>query len=103
VYGEAASTERIDYLQRSGTAPELVAPTATSGPEVSRRLLRVLGIGRPEKEPVRRPREEPKRWRPVTAELITGLYGYRIPLAFQVAGSAEGVRIDVGTWSTRSN
>src|SRR5215212_2470716 len=100
---EAASTASIDYLQRSGVAPDLAAAAATSGGEPSRRLLRVAGIGRPDKEArSRRPDPESLRWRPPTAELITGLYGYRIPLAFQVVGSPEGVRVHLGTWSART-
>jgi len=35
-------------------------------------------------------------------ELITGLYGYRIPIAFLVTGSPEGVRVHLGTWSARA-
>src|SRR5215212_2398381 len=100
---EAASTASIDYLQRSGVAPDLAAAAATSGGEPSRRLLRVAGIGRPDKEArSRRPDPESLRWRPPTAELNTGLYGYRIPLAFQVVGSPEGVRVHLGTWSART-
>src|SRR6185437_3865205 len=100
--GDSASTERIDYLQRSGVAPEVGAVASTSGTVQSRRLLRVTGIGRPDKRepalPALRPEE---RWRPPTAGLITGLYGYRIPLAFQVIGSPVGVELCLGTWSAR--
>jgi hypothetical protein len=99
---DSASTASVDYVQRCGPGPEVSGGAArTAGPPASRRLLRVAGIGRPEKEP-QRAIMKPERWRPVTAELITGLYGYRIPLAFYLLGSAEGVRIHLGTWSARA-
>jgi hypothetical protein len=67
----------------------------------SRRLVQVGGVGRPEK--YRQPSiVKTKRWRPATAELITGLYGYRIPLAFYLLGSTNGVSVQLGTWSARA-
>jgi Helicase HerA, central domain len=102
--GDAASTERIDYLQRSGSVPEVATAERTSGAPASRRLLRVAGIGRPDKydgQGPSRPEDPERRWRPPTAELITGLYGYRVPLAFEVVGGPEGVQVQLGTWSAR--
>jgi Helicase HerA, central domain len=101
---DAASTERIDYLQRSGAAPQIATASSTSGAPSSRRLLEITGIGRPDKDDARRHdfADPARRWRPPTAELITGLYGYRFPLAFEVVGGPEGVRVHLGTWSTRT-
>lgn len=97
----SVTTSRVDYLQRVGPGPEIDFGALTQGTPDSRRLLRVRGIGRPEKER-QRPNTKLERWRPATAELITGLYGYRIPLAFYLLGSADGVRLHLGTWSARA-
>ncbi|HEX6678819.1 MAG TPA: FtsK/SpoIIIE domain-containing protein [Actinomycetes bacterium] len=102
----SVTTSMVDYLQRCGPGPSIAGGPRTEGAAGSRRLLRVQGVGRPEKQrqgrPSRQGQAEPDRWRPATAELITGLYGYRIPLAFWVLGSAEGVRIHLGTWSAKA-
>jgi hypothetical protein len=97
---DSATTRGIDYLQRSGAGPEIIGHPRTEGPSRSRRLLRVMGVGRPETDQLA-PIAKTDRWRPATAELITGLYGYRIPLAFWILGSTTGVRIHLGTWSAR--
>src|SRR5215207_8803011 len=96
---DSASTARIDYLQRSGIVPELAAGGATSAPPATRRLLRVAGVGRPDKDAESGAHDTRARWRPPTVELVTGLYGYRIPLAFNVLGSPDGARVHVGLWS----
>src|SRR5262249_58948832 len=77
----------------------------TCAATASRRLLEIAGIGRPEKdnEQRREPVDRTRRWRPPTAELLTGLYGYRFPLVFEIVGGSEGVRIGLGTWSVRAN
>jgi hypothetical protein len=100
---DAVTTSRVDYLQRSGSQPEIGDGTWTAGAADSRRLLRVRGIGRPDKDQRDRryPVSKQDKWRPATAELITGLYGYRIPLAFYLLGSPDGLRIHLGTWSAR--
>jgi hypothetical protein len=95
------STESINYLQRCGGLPELLGPR-TTGASSTRRLLRVRGVGRPHEEPPSRRLGPEQRWRPRTAELITGIYGYRIPLAFYLLGSGDGVRVHLGFWSGRA-
>jgi hypothetical protein len=97
----SVTTDRLDYLQRSGSEPDIGRGARTEGVAGARRLLRVRGIGRPEKDSMRS-RNTSELWRPATAELITGLYGYRIPLAFSLVGSVDGVRIQLGTWSARA-
>ncbi len=97
----SVTTARLDYLQRYGPGPQqLAGGPRTEGASDTRRLLRVYGIGRPEKELARSSGPVP-RWRPPTTELITGMYGYRIPLAFWVRGTAEGAHVHLGTWSAR--
>lgn len=94
------TTQSIDYLQRAGLtlAPldaEVVLTRATG-----RRLWRIRGIGREEKRPQAEP---PDVWRQRTEDLISGLYAYRIPIAFGVLSSGAEVRLFLGTWSSRSN
>lgn len=98
---DSVTTGRVDYLQRCGPRPEAPTGPRTVGEPGSRRLVRVRAVGRPEK--YRQPLiTKPELWRPATAELITGLYGYRIPLAFYVVGSSDRVGVHVGTWSARA-
>ena len=97
---ESATTDRIDYLQRCGERPHAPGGDQTAGDASSRRLIRVRGIGRPDKVRERTPGAL-DRWRPATRSLITGMYGYRIPLAYYLLGSASGVQVHLGTWSAR--
>lgn len=101
VVADFVTTDRVEYLQRCGGSPPAPRPPYGGGDLASRRLLRVRGIGRPDtdKQP---PLDKNEPWRPPTAELITGLYGYRIPLAFSVQGSSDGVAISFGTWATKA-
>ena len=92
-------TDGVDYLQRCMPLQDLLGDAGTTGLPGTRRLLRVRGIGRADTDYERRPLARDERWRPLTAALITGLYGYRIPLAFALSGGPEGVRVRVGTWS----
>src|ERR1700722_4029483 len=97
------STQSVDYLQRSGPLPPEVAGAVTAGRASTRRLLRVSGIGRRDKEQ-RPPRLQPgESWRSAMAGPITGLYGYRIPLAFLLECRGGAVRIQLGTWASRDD
>lgn len=99
-----AITDSVDYLQRCLPLPGLTDSVGTTGEYATRRLLHVRGIGRANPDHDRRgPLAPNERWRPVTSALITGLYGYRIPLAYELNGGREGVRVRVGTWSTTAN
>ena len=93
------STANVDYLQRTGES--LVDPhgEATSAIPANRRLLHVEGIGRQQKILEHQAQE---KWVPPTADLIAGLYGYRIPLVFSVNGSTKGLEFNLGTWSARA-
>jgi hypothetical protein len=75
-----ALTDSVDYLQRCMPLAEDLSGGQTAGAAATRRGLRVRGVGRTDTEVVRRPLPPDERWRPHTAGLITGLYGYRIPL-----------------------
>ncbi|RUP04388.1 MAG: ATP-binding protein [Mycobacterium sp.] len=96
---DSVTTARIDYLQRCGAAPIQPSPPYTIGDPSARRLLRVQGIGKASNR--RRQHDKLEPWRPVTTELITGLYAYRIPLAYALRGSRSGVEVCLGTWPTR--
>lgn len=92
-------TQRIDYLQRRDKPPERVEGDWTEALPTSRRLTWIRGIGTSEKDRAQRmPMARPERWRPTTTELITGMYGYRVGLAFQLRGSRAGVQVHLGTW-----
>ncbi len=99
---ESVTTAKVDYLQRSGLELEPAYGARTEASPGGRRLLRVRGVGRSEKYRQRQGPVRSERWRPATVELITGLYGYRIPIAYLVTGSEDGVRIHLGTWSARA-
>ncbi|CUU57372.1 AAA-like domain-containing protein [Parafrankia irregularis] len=97
----SVTTAKVDYLQRCGPGPRILAEAWTEGVLASRRLLQVRGVGRPEKAQHHKPAVQAERWRSPTTELVTGLYGYLIPLALQIIGSPDGVRVQLGTWSAR--
>ncbi len=99
---DSVTTSRVDYLQRCGDSRQIPCAPYTVGEPEARRLLHVRGIGRPLRDPGTHTENRGERWRPPTAELITGLYGYRIPLAYIVEGSQTGVKVAIGTWPTSS-
>lgn len=96
-------TERLDYLQRCGDLPHAPAPPLTGGEPEARRLLRVSAIGRPTRDPRSAPPPDRERWRAPTTELITGFYGYRIPLAYLLRSTPDGSAVCIGTWPTTSS
>jgi hypothetical protein len=97
------TTQSVDYLQRCMALAPNLGGSHTAGLADGRRILRVRSVGRPDKAPNAVPRASDERWRPRTAELITGLYGYGIPLAFSVVGAPDGVRVNLCTWSSRQS
>jgi uncharacterized protein DUF87 len=96
----AISTERLDYMQRVGLDPgPLPADGArTSSPPELRRFFRVDGVGRREKRPATS-RPQDRKPRLVSEDVLVGLHGYRLPVAFVLSGDASGVAVHVGTWS----
>lgn len=92
------SSGHIEYLRRGGALSADSPPRGalTTAPPDFRRLCHIRGIGRGEKKldrdaslPVRLPSED----------VLIGLHGYRIPLAFVVEAKADGVAIHLGVWS----
>lgn len=101
-------TGSLDYLQRIGFTPVPLPANLpmTAAPPALRRLLHVSGIGRMEKllPPHQRqaggqPLEAEQAARMLSEDVLTGLYGYKIPLAFLVMGEPGGVAIHMGVWS----
>ncbi len=101
-------TGSLDYLQRIGFNPFPLPASLplTEAPPALRRLLHVSGIGRMEKllPPNQRqaggqPLEAEQPARMLSEDVLTGLYGYRIPLAFLVLSEPGRVAIHLGVWS----
>ena len=97
------STAHLDYLQRNSLPPTPVTATAplTLAPPPLRRLSTIRGIGRQEKATTLEP-ETGEALRPnrlPSEDIMIGLYGYKIPLAFLVQARPKGVTVQLGTWS----
>jgi hypothetical protein len=88
----------LDYLQRSGLLlPELSADTSlTHATGSSRRLWHITEIGRISK---RLPLRQEVEVRLPSEDLLVGLYGHKIPMAFLVQGTTAGAAVHWGTWS----
>jgi hypothetical protein len=89
----------LDYLQRAGlhlALPPAGAPL-TSAPPALRRLWHIRSVGKIEKQP--EPVNDGRRPRLPSEDLLTGLFGSKIPAAFLVRGGPEGAAIHLGTWS----
>jgi Helicase HerA, central domain len=99
--GGWAGTDSIDYLQRSGPLRPQLSGGLTAGAARTRRLLRINGIGRLVREPdARLPPDE--RWHSPMTGVLTGLYGYRIPVAYLLVGDGSGdVQVQLGIWAAR--
>lgn len=108
----AFSTDHVDYLQRSDLSPGAIPleGTATEAPQERRRLWRVHSIGRTtlsrQEEgagvaPGQRSDSGPNAG-PVTQDVLVGLHGYSIPLAFLITGDGSETAIHLGTWSPRT-
>jgi Helicase HerA, central domain len=95
---EPFSTAHLDYLQRtvinltalSGSLP------STGAPPDLRRLWCIQGVGRMEKQ---LHLSGAPRTRLASEDMLTSLYGGKIPLAFFVRGSPSGVMIHLGIWA----
>ena len=103
------STAHLDYLQRAGInlSGRIVPGSSTSAAPGRRRLWRVTDVGRIEKRPSaknehveQRPASSHERQvRMPSEDMLTALYGYKIPLAFLVQGDASGVAVHLGVWA----
>jgi hypothetical protein len=94
---EEFTTAAVDYLQRTGPGPPPVdhRTPSTRSPAELRRLLRIRGVGRFEKNPPPQPREPVLV---ITEDLLIGLYNYKIPVALEVACGDLSLTISIGTW-----
>jgi hypothetical protein len=101
--GRWAGTDSLDYLQRSGPLRPQLSGALTAGAPPTRRLLRITGIGRPGRDGSSEPTPYGEPWRSATAGVLTGLYGYRIPLAYLLAGDGRQVQVQLGTWASRDS
>lgn len=110
--GLSFSTAHLDYLQRNDfIINELPASASmTDAPPPLRRLWHIRGIGRIHKSPFPNGRTGPafemfsdQPGRLNSEDILVGLYGYKIPLAFLVLGSPGGVTVCLGTWSPTGN
>jgi hypothetical protein len=93
---QALSWEHLDYLQRiSPRFPPRPASVDWVHRDL-RRLSRVFGVGRLDKAPVVRTEQT---HRLPTEDLLSGLHGARVPLAFLVQGKPGQVFMHIGTWA----
>ncbi len=92
---DIATTDHLDYLQRTTLDVAVLAGNTpvSHAPPPLRRVSRVTAIGRGEKAG----RSAPGRL--VSEDVLIGLYGYKIPVAFVVEGAADGVVVQLGVWS----
>lgn len=90
------STAHLDYLQRNGLRPTLpVTSGIVDAPVGGRRVVRVTGIARPQRDSARFV-DQPAR--PRGEQLLTGLYGYKFPVAIRLHGTPEAISIDASIW-----
>jgi hypothetical protein len=69
----------------------------TAAPAAARRLWRVKSIGQTEKQAVPSPDES---LRLPTANLLAGLHGYGLSLAYLIKAAPDGVSISIGSWQS---
>lgn len=92
------STAHIDYLQRaSGAIPPLAPGAGSVVHRDLRRLWRIHGLGVLDKRPQRASDADARPHLP-TLDLLMGLYGFRVPVAFRVRGEPDGLQISLGTF-----
>lgn len=98
---KGVTTDMVDYLQRSGPLPPHMTGSLMAGAASTRRLLHVSGVGRPVREPPGMPSSPDRQWQSPMTGVLTGLYGYRIPVAYLLSGGSGSVQVQLGTWSAR--
>src|SRR5262245_58623705 len=92
------STSHLEYLQRTTINLSALRPASVdaAGTPNVRCLWRVCGVGRLDK--VLSSVSLPRVLRP-TKDLLIGIFGHKIPVAFVVRGCTDEVAIHLGTWS----
>jgi hypothetical protein len=123
MYERPFSTDHLDYLTRSNCLPGPLPNDTplTIAPPNLRRLWRIQGVGYPDKisRPVWQPPEAPRfdlgesssaqvpmrmgsetrTGRLNSEDILIGMYGYKIPLAFLVWGLPGDLSVNLGVWS----
>ncbi len=96
------SVAHLDYAQRAFTVshPPQDGPW-TDAPVPLRRLCRVRAVGRVDKRALVTSDQTSEEPRLPTQDLVTGLYGYKIPLALSLRHRpGRGLNVAIGTWET---
>ena len=96
---EVFSTRHLDYLQRSGIALGRLSPGTprTSAPPNLRRFWQVKSIGRIAKA---LPSHLGDGASLPSEDVLVGVSGSRIPIAYLIRGTPAGISLYLGTWSS---
>lgn len=91
------TSQSLDALQRStdGFPPPPASTSFTASPIHYRRLVRWTGVGRLEKEVARKIEQT---YRLPSEDLLIGLHGEKMPIAFFLCGTPLGITVQLGTW-----
>src|SRR5215471_15924098 len=92
--------EYLDYLQRTGafalSNDSVPLESHTNVPPENRRSWKINGIGCLEKQTL----NNRERLHLATEDVLIGLYGYKIPLAFMTRGESSSISIHFGNWDS---
>ena len=96
---EVFSTHHLDYLQRSGiTVGRVTAGTPrTSAPPTLRRFWQINSVGHIMKAPAFHSGDRPTL---PSEDVLVGVSGSRIPIAYLIRGTPAGISLYLGTWSS---
>lgn len=91
------STQHLDYLQRSDVPFDDFANSdcITRAIKSTQKLWHIQGVGKIDKIPKQLKEKDIKS---PCQDLIVGLNGLKIPMAFYIQGSKSGVNLNWGTW-----
>jgi len=91
------TTQHLDYLQRSDVPFSNFAnsDSITRAKNSTQKLWHIQGVGQIDKTPKQR---DEKNQKSPSQDLIVGLHGLKIPMAFCIQGSKSGVKLNWGTW-----
>src|SRR3954465_9412848 len=90
------SAAHLDYLRRADVDPTTVLPGTARAPPAPRRLWRIPSVGRPARSTPDGQGAPPPR--PPSEDVLVGLYGYKIPLAFLLTGDTRGGGVPGRPW-----
>ncbi len=89
------STAHLDYLQRANLHPGQISPS--HGKRGLRRLWHVTEIGA-----THRHLTAQQQRRLPSEDILIGLYGAKVPLAFLIQGQSSVVKLQFGTWTDQA-